>query len=58
MTTITFDSLGYAKKLEEAGVDVEIIFYEGLDHGFFDRLGALPQAADCIQEIAKRMEEL
>ena len=48
----------YAKKLEEAGVDVEIIFYEGLDHGFFDRLGALPQAADCIQEIAKRMEEL
>lgn len=48
----------YAKKLEEAGVDVEIILYEGLDHGFYDRLGALPQTADCIEEIAKRMKEL
>lgn len=48
----------YAKKLDEAGVDVEVIMYEGLDHGFFDRLGALPQAADCIKEIAYRMKRL
>lgn len=48
----------YAKKLEEAGVEVEVIHYEGLDHGFFDRLGILAQAADCIKEIAGRMKEL
>ena len=32
--------------------DVEVLFYEGLDHGFFDRLGDLPQTADCIEEMA------
>lgn len=48
----------YVKKLEAAGNDVEVIFYEGLDHGFFDRLGALPQAADCVDEIAKRIKAL
>lgn len=48
----------YAKKLDEAGVDTEVIFYEGLDHGFFDRLGVLPQTADCIEEIAKRVREM
>lgn len=48
----------YAKKLEAAGIDTEIIFYEGLDHGFFDRLGSLPQTADCIDEMAKRVKEL
>lgn len=48
----------YAKKLEKAGIDTEIIFYEGLDHGFFDRLGSLSQTADCIDEMAKRIKEL
>lgn len=32
--------------------DVEVLFYEGLDHGFFDRLGDLPQTADCIEGMA------
>ena len=31
---------------------------EGLDHGFFDRLGRLPQTADCIEEIARRVKEI
>lgn len=48
----------FAKRLEAAGVDTEIIFYEGLDHGFFDRLGSLPQTADCIDELAKRIKEM
>ena len=35
-----------------------VILYEGLDHGFFDRLGRLPQTADCIEEISWRVKEM
>ena len=48
----------FAKRLKEAGKDTEVILYEGLDHGFFDRLGSLPQAQDCIDEIAQRVKEM
>ncbi|MDD3186113.1 MAG: alpha/beta hydrolase [Anaerostipes sp.] len=48
----------FVRKLKEQNVDVDVIFYEGLDHGFFDRLGSLPQTADCIEEIAKRVKEM
>lgn len=48
----------FVKKMDAAGKDVEVILYEGLDHGFFDRLGSLPQTADCIREISKRIKEL
>lgn len=43
----------FVKRLEEKGKDVDVILYEGLDHGFFDRIGNLPQTKDCIEEIAK-----
>ncbi len=43
----------FIKKLEAAGKEVDVICYEGLDHGFFDRLGTLPQTADCINEMAR-----
>lgn len=46
----------FVKKLKETGNEVEVILYEGLDHGFFDRLGQLPQTKDCICEIAKRVK--
>lgn len=42
----------FVKRLETEGKDTEVLFYEGLDHGFFDRLGDLPQTADCIEEMA------
>jgi len=48
----------FVKKLEEQGKDVDVIYYEGLDHGFFDRLGSLPQTQDCIDEIAKYIKEM
>lgn len=48
----------FVKKLEEQGKDVDVIYYEGLDHGFFDRLGSLPQAQDCIDEIAEYIKEM
>ena len=48
----------FVKKLEEQGKDVDVIYYEGLDNGFFDRLGSLQQTQDCIDEIAKYIKEM
>lgn len=48
----------FVKKLEEHGKEVEVILYEGLDHGFFDRLGVLPQTADCIKEMARYVKAM
>ena len=48
----------FVKRLTKAGKDTEVILYEGLDHGFFDRLGSLPQAQDCIDEIAQRVKAM
>lgn len=48
----------FAEKLAENGVDVEVIRYLGMDHGFFNRLGDYPQAEDCIIEIAKAVRKL
>lgn len=48
----------FVKILQKNGKDVEVILYEGLDHGFFDRLGSLAQTADCIEEMAERIKQL
>ena len=48
----------FVKRLTEAGINTEGILYEGLDHGFFDRIGSLSQAEDCIREIAERVKRL
>ncbi|MET1250151.1 alpha/beta hydrolase [Sporolactobacillus sp. STCC-11] len=42
-----------AKKITEAGKQIDVIRYLGMDHGFFDRLGENPQTEDCIEEIAQ-----
>ena len=48
----------FAQKLESNHIDVEILDYQGLDHGFYDRIGELEQTKDCIEEIAKRIQLL
>lgn len=48
----------FEKRMQEAGKDFDVIYYEGLDHGFFDRLGSLPQTQDCIDEIAKYIKAM
>ena len=48
----------FVKRLTEAGINTEVILNEGLDHGFFDRIGSLFQAEDCIREIAERVKRL
>ncbi len=48
----------FVKRLKEEGKEVDEIYYEGLDHGFFDRLGSLPQTKDCLDEIAKYVKAI
>lgn len=42
----------FAKVAQKNGIQVDEVLYKGLDHGFFDRLGSLPQAKDAINVIA------
>ena len=43
----------YAKRLAEAGVDVKVVRYCGVCHGFLEKVGQIPQAEDCCDMIAK-----
>ena len=53
-----FCNEAFAKKLDEAGVPAEILFFEGVDHGFLDRIGAVPQAKQSLNILAKRIKAL
>jgi acetyl esterase len=46
----------YARRLEEAGVDVTHVFVEGMNHGFacsMSEFPFLPQAKDVLRKVAK-----
>lgn len=53
-----FCNEAFAKKLDEAGVPAEILFFEGVDHGFLDRIGAVPQAMHSLDILAERIKAL
>ena len=53
-----FCNEAFAAKLDQAGVPTEILFYEGVDHGFLDRIGSVPQAKHSIDVIAERIRTL
>ncbi len=42
----------YAKRLEQAGVDVTCTRYPGVIHPFFSLAAAIPQALDAVQQVA------
>lgn len=48
----------YAKQLMDAGVPVRMIRYCGLNHGFFDLLGVLPQVEAAVNEIVGMLKTL
>lgn len=50
---LKIETLAYAKKLVEAGVETEVIVYKGLGHAYLDRIGILPQAEDCVNEMGE-----
>ena len=47
----------FAQKCHAAGVPVRVLRYQGCDHGFLDSLGLLPQAEDCILEMARAAQK-
>jgi len=48
----------YARKLTKAGVKTKVIRYSGVDHAFIDKIGVYPQAEDCMNEIAKALQQV
>ena len=52
---LAFEDFAYARTAAKAGVALKTIVYEGISHGFADQIGVMPQAEDCIQEIAAQM---
>ncbi|MGX7025706.1 alpha/beta hydrolase [Vagococcus hydrophili] len=49
---LTFESLAYAKKLIDLGVDTTVTLYNGMGHAYIDQIGNFPQAEDCIRDIS------
>ena len=48
---LTIESLAYAKKLNDLGVDTTFTYYCGLGHAYLDHIGNYPQAEDCVYDI-------
>ena len=49
---LTQQSWTYAKQLAKAGVDVTMMVYMGMTHGFMNYTGVYPQAEDLQREVA------
>lgn len=47
------ESLAYAAKLTDAGVETETIVYKGFGHAYLDNIGVYPQSEDCVREMGK-----
>lgn len=48
----------FAKRLQDAGVDVTAIRYRGCDHGFFEMYGVMPQAEDVCRVISEELAKI
>lgn len=55
---LAFEDIAYVRTAVQAGVPVKTIIYEGISHGFADQIGVMPQAEDCMLEIASCMNAL
>lgn len=55
---LVFEDFAYARTLNKAGIPLKTIVYRGVGHGFADQIGVMPQAEDCIKEIAGLMEDV
>ena len=55
---LAFEDIAYALHAHKASVELKTIIYEGISHGFADQIGVMPQAEDCMQEIAATMQTL
>lgn len=49
----TDESLAYARKLVDLGVDTTFTLYKGMGHAYIDHVGNYPQAEDCMRDISE-----
>lgn len=54
---LTQQAKTYAQKQAKAGVDVTLVHYRGMHHGFMNRLGQYPQATALHREIASMIQQ-
>lgn len=47
------DNIAWAHKLQDAGVPVKVIVYNGMGHGYLNAMGVFPQAEDVVDEMGK-----
>lgn len=47
------ESLAYAAKLANAGVDTRVVLYKGFGHAYADNVGVYPQSEDCAMEVGQ-----
>lgn len=47
------DNIAWAHKLQDAGVFVKVVVYNGMGHGYLNAMGVFPQAEDVIDEMGE-----
>ena len=52
------EALAYGRRLEEAGVDVEVVLHEGLQHGFANMTGVNRTSAAAMRRAAEALKTL
>ncbi len=45
------DGIAWAHKLQDAGVEVKVVVYNGMGHGYLNAMGVFPQAEDVVDEM-------
>lgn len=55
---LTIETLAYARKLLQAGIETKTIMYRGLGHAFLDQIGNYPQSEDAVREIGAYISEM
>ncbi len=52
------DSLHYAQRLRDADVEVTLLHYEAMPHGFFSRAHVFDDGADAVARVGAQLREL
>lgn len=51
------DNIAWAHKLQDAGVSVKVVVYNGMGHGYLNAMGVFPQAEDVVDEMGQFIQE-
>lgn len=47
------DAIAWAHKLQDAGVPVQVVVYNGMGHGYLNAMGVFPQSEDVVDEMGQ-----